>query len=92
MSENIVDAESNLTPRVIRKILYRLGLPYEIFDKYEGNICRLLKRRNDYAHGDNVEGIKEADYLDLEEKVNIMILDLMILLTDAAKTRSYLKA
>lgn len=30
MSENIVDDKSNLTPRVIRKILYRLGLPYEI--------------------------------------------------------------
>jgi len=91
MSDRIVDAESNLTPRVIRKILYRLGLPYDAFDQYEGIICRLLIRRNNYAHGDNAEGINEVDYHNLERDVNIMISDLMVLLTEAARTKSYLR-
>jgi len=91
ISEKIVDAESNLSPKVIRKILYRLGLPYDRFDNYEGNINNLLKRRNDYAHGNYVEGIKEKDYRYLKKQIFIIISDLMSLLTDAATAKSYLK-
>lgn len=91
LSANIVDAESNLSPKVISRILYRLGLPYDEFDRYKGNICNLLKRRNSYAHGDHVVGIKERDYRDLEESIFSMISDLMMLLTSAAENKCYLK-
>ncbi|VVB72728.1 Uncharacterised protein [uncultured archaeon] len=91
ISANIIDTESNLSPKVISRILYRLGLPYDEFDKYKGTICNLLRRRNGYAHGDNVAGIKENEYRKLENEVFRIISDLMMLLTDAAERKSYLK-
>lgn len=91
LSKDIADPESNLGPKVMQKILYRLGLPYDKFNEYTGVIQHLRLRRDDFAHGEPVEGIKEKDYRDLEEKVYIIISDLIMLLTNAAENKSYLR-
>jgi ParB family chromosome partitioning protein len=65
LPEEIVDTESNLTPVVMRKNLYRLGLPHDQFAAHDGEIHQLLNLRNGVSHGDLKDGIKEALYLRL---------------------------
>jgi hypothetical protein len=67
--EEFIDTESNLKPVVLRKILYRLGLPYDQFEQHEGQISRLLNTRNKIAHGEDRAGVKETEYEELRKLV-----------------------
>ena len=72
--EDFVDMESNLKPMVLRKNLFRLGLPHDLFDKIENSIHRLLNYRNTVAHGSRLTGFDESEYSDLEQAV-VQIMD-----------------
>lgn len=87
----IVDTKSNLTLTVFSNILYRLGLPPNQFDEYEGLISNLLTRRGAYAHGNKVDGINENQYKTIEKNIFEIISALITLLTKSAKNKSYLK-
>lgn len=87
----IVDTKSNLWPNVLSTILYRLGLPHDEFDSYTSIICNMLHRRNDYAHGKEVDGIKEDEFRNIEKNIYDIFSDLIALLTKAAQNKSYLK-
>ena len=87
----IVDTKSNLWPNVFSTILYRLGLPHDEFNNYNNMICNMLHRRNDYAHGKEVDGINENEYKRIERAVYNLFSDLIVLLTRAAQNRIYLK-
>ena len=63
--DDVVDTESNLTPIVLKKNLYRLGLPHNQFQAHEGEIHQLLNFRNGVAHGDLKDGIEEIAYMRL---------------------------
>lgn len=63
--DNVVDTESNLTPVVMKKNLYRLGLPHEQFEVHDGDIHQLLNLRNGVSHGDLKEGVGETVYMRL---------------------------
>jgi hypothetical protein len=63
--DDFVDTESNLKPVVLRKILYRLGLPHDQFSQHEGKIDRLLRVRNKIAHGESRSGVTAVDYGEL---------------------------
>ena len=65
LPSEIVNTESNLKPVVLRKNLYRLGLPYEPFEEHEPLINKLLELRNKIAHGESKAGINKTDYDDL---------------------------
>jgi hypothetical protein len=67
--DDFVDTESNLKPVVLRKILYRLGLPHDQFEQHEGQISRLLNTRNKIAHGEDRAGVKEIEYEQLRKLV-----------------------
>jgi hypothetical protein len=90
-SSIIVDTKSNLTLNVLVKILYRLGLPYDQFDSFESTISNLLTRRGDIAHGKKVDGIDENHFMEIEMKIFEFINSLIILLTDAARNKAFLK-
>lgn len=60
--EKVVDMESNLKPVVLRKNLYRLGLPHDQFSTLEPEIEKLLALRNKIAHGETKQGIPEKLY------------------------------
>ena len=64
--DNVVDTESNLTPTVLRKNLYRLGLPHDQFDAHAPDINRLLGIRNGISHGALKAGIEEKTYEQLK--------------------------
>ncbi len=91
LSRKIVNTKSNLNLAVLNIILYRLGLPYNEFITYESIIDNMLMRRNNYAHGDKVKGIKVENFRTIEKEVNKLISQLVKLLTNAAKDKSYLK-
>lgn len=73
ISDRAVDTESNLKPAILRRILYRLGLPHDQFSSYDDDIDRLLSFRNRIAHGESRVGIGSREYERLRDgSLNIM--------------------
>ncbi|WP_156290580.1 MAE_28990/MAE_18760 family HEPN-like nuclease [Oceanobacillus salinisoli] len=89
--EKIIDTESNLKPVVLRKLLFRLGFPYDSFAHYEGKIDLLLNKRNNIAHGTEKEGINEDDYNKIEKATFGIIDELKIMIIKALENKVYLK-
>ena len=65
--DNVVDTESNLNPVVLRKNLYRLGLPHDQFLNLEPEIHHLLSLRNKIAHGETKQGLPFREYEQLRD-------------------------
>ena len=65
--DHVVDTESNLNPVVLRKNLYRLGLPYDLFKDFDKHIHQLLGYRNQIAHGERQWGIERRTYESLQD-------------------------
>lgn len=61
-SECVVDAESNLKPAVLRKMLYRIGLDHSIVDSWSALLNRLIGKRNNIAHGASRAPVSHDDY------------------------------
>lgn len=89
--EDIVDAESNLKPVVLRKMLYRLGLDPELAKPWYGIINQLLRRRNNIAHGNPNSLISQDVFDELEQAVESVIQGLVDEITDAIQRESYLR-
>ena len=47
---------------ILRKNLYRLGLPHDLFETFQGEVYRLLGYRNQIAHGELQSGIERQTY------------------------------
>ena len=69
IDDNAVDTESNLWYIVLRKNLYRLGLPDDMFAEYEKDIDALVNRRNSIAHGGRSSGVQDREYAKWETSV-----------------------
>lgn len=89
--DSVVDTESNLKREVMRKILFRLGFPYDVFEKHEYQIKELLDARNDIGHGKYVSGIDEETYLKFENFVYEIMSELRDLLMQGLSDQVYLK-
>jgi hypothetical protein len=90
--EDVIDTESNLKREVMRKILFRLGFPYDAFKKHEDQIKDLLETRNNIAHGAFVSGIEEDLYQKFEKSSYEIMSELMDLLMQALINKEYLRA
>lgn len=90
-AEAVVDAEGNLTPTVMRKLLYRLGFAHDAFQNYDGRIDLLLNRRNGIAHGARRDGITESEYRQVEEAAHDIMQELVKMIFSALKCTMYLK-
>lgn len=89
--ESVVDTESNLKPIVLRKILFRLGFPYDCFNNYEGKINYLLEKRNNIAHGSEQDGLPEKEYSEVEKATFTIMEEIMKLVVQALENKEYLK-
>ncbi|SFA45932.1 hypothetical protein SAMN05192569_101072 [Parageobacillus thermantarcticus] len=89
--DTVVDTESNLWPVVLKKILFRLGLPYDAFKEYEGQITMLLNRRNGIAHGRDKEGFDENTYSEIEKATFEVMKAVIEVIMSALKEKRYLK-
>lgn len=88
--ENVVDTESNLNPIVLKKILFRLGFDISIADAYKDQINRLLKYRNDIAHGKAYDGIEETVYSDIKKSTISVIEGIKELIVHSLRDKNYL--
>lgn len=59
--DSVVDTKSNLSPIILKKMLFQLGLHYPAVDAHSGSIYRLLQIRNAIAHGDRLRVPSEND-------------------------------
>lgn len=89
--DDVVDTESNLTPVVLRKILYRLGFNYDAFVSNEGEIHKLLNHRNEIAHGVRSHGLSETQYNKIEEATVNLMNELVEMIFNFAIGKCYLK-
>ena len=100
-SASVVATESNLTPEVLDKILYGLGLHKDMgidqiqFKKMMGIVSELVKRRNAIAHGENNSqakiGVGEKEFLDFEKLFNEITKLVSPMITKALNEESFLK-
>ena len=71
--ENIIKTESNLSSKIFKEITQLLRLNYKLFETKEKLIDeKLLKKRNDIAHGE-FRIIEQMDYEEIHNEVISMI-------------------
>ena len=88
--DSAVDTESNLNPVVLRKNLYRLGLPHDQFAFMDGDINQLLNLRNKIAHGESKQGIPEKLYGQLRDAAFRVMSGISVGITQACSEKRYL--
>jgi hypothetical protein len=84
-----VDVEDNLSPIVMKKVLFRVGIDHDAFAYHDGDILSLLNRRNNISHGVERNGIEEKTYEKLEAAVFKIMDDLMDLVIGAIKNQVF---
>lgn len=90
--DKIVDTESNLKSKVLRKNLYRLGLPYDQFSDIESDIDMLLGIRNQIAHGATKSGIEREVYERFRDSAFRVMNEIVIGLSKAFSERWFVAA
>jgi len=65
--DTVVDTESNLWPKVLKKNLYRLGLPFAEFDAIEAPLKMLVNLRNEIGHGATRKSVKYDVYIKMRD-------------------------
>lgn len=87
----ICDCESNLNYEIFEKILWRIGLSQNTWIDYQNFLdSKILKNRNDFAHGDD-NIVIESDALVIADKVIIMMSQFNNELSNQMNTKGYLK-
>jgi hypothetical protein len=61
-ADDLTATDSNLSPAVLRRNLYRLGLDPEVLATHHNGLAFLLRTRNDIAHGKRTETIPPAQF------------------------------
>ncbi|WP_424683389.1 MAE_28990/MAE_18760 family HEPN-like nuclease [Frateuria sp. YIM B11624] len=89
--ESVVQTESNLWAEVLKKNLYRLGLPFDSVDIHRNRINALVLLRNKISHGEFKRGIKEIVYLKIRDSSLTVMEDLMRAVYDAYSSRLFLR-
>lgn len=64
--DKLVDTKSNVTPEVLMKILFHLGMSYECVLPQSGSLSKLLGIRNAIAHGDRLKVPKDSELSDFK--------------------------
>lgn len=90
--DKVVDTESNLNPIVLRKNLFRLGFPYDLFNEHEGKINKLLGYRNSIAHGERQRGIAALEYNGLRQSTFTIMSEVKTMVMKALQERAFLRS
>ena len=86
--DDVVDTEANLKPSIMRKILYRLGLPHDAFNENEGKLHSLLNYRNKIAHGSAKDGLDEKQYEEIQTStIGIMSSTIKMIMNALSETK-----
>ena len=89
--DGVVDMESNLTPTVLSKVLFRLGFRHDAFEEWHGDIKKLLEYRNKIGHGEMRSGVAQKAYTDLRESVDKVMTGITVVVTRTLEQEEYLR-
>ena len=90
--KGIVNTESNLSTKVLREIVWCLGLEYRPFEVKEKFIdSRLVDKRNHIAHGEEIF-VDEEDMLEIIDEVLMLMEEFRNQVENAAILNSYKKS
>jgi MAE_28990/MAE_18760-like HEPN len=89
--DGAVDMESNLTPTVLSKNLFRLGFKHDAFEPYYADINKLLEFRNKIGHGEMRAGLVERTYDDLRGSVDKVMTGITVVVVSALDQRDYIR-
>ena len=92
LSDKLVDTESNLWPVVIRKILFRLGFPEELFKNHESAVWNLVNKRNGVSHGTERLGFEATEFDELESAVFDIMEDVVKILFGWLRDKKFLRS
>lgn len=90
IKDNCIDTQSNLHYIVLIKNLYQLGLPLDLFEKFELDINKLVHKRNSIAHGNEKSGVKEEEYQIYEKAIYYIMSSIIRVLYDYASNKQFL--
>lgn len=90
--DGVVDMESNLTPTVLSKNLFRLGFRHDAFEEWYGDINKLLEYRNKIAHGEMRSGVAQKAYADLRGSVDKVMTGITVAVTRTLEQEDYLRS
>jgi len=91
LPDTSVDTGSNLWPVVLRKNLFRLGLPFERFDHLDADLNILVNTRNEIGHGAIPKPVKWTLYEKLRGSAMTVMRDLQATLFSASSLQWYRK-
>jgi MAE_28990/MAE_18760-like HEPN len=89
--DGAVDMESNLTPTVLSKNLFRLGFSHDAFEAYNADINKLLEFRNKIGHGEMRVGVVKKSYDDIRVSVDRVMTGITMVVMRALEQREYLR-
>lgn len=90
IDDNIIDTESNLWHIVLKKNLYKIGLPFDAFESYGNDMDALVNRRNSIAHGNSRSGVSQQEFEKWEVKVSSLLNGVTRIIYDYANNKRYL--
>lgn len=91
IDEKFISVEDNLWPVVLKKVLFRLGLPHDLFDTHEGSIKALVNRRNGIGHGAETRGVDVSVYGTMKNAVLDVMNTIQVRIVDAIENELYLQ-
>jgi hypothetical protein len=89
--DRAIDMESNLTPTVLSKNLFRLGFRHDTFAQYSSDIRKLLELRNRIGHGEMRSGVTQHKYDELRGSVDKVMSGVTVTVMRALEDKDYLR-
>jgi MAE_28990/MAE_18760-like HEPN len=89
LPDSVVNTENNLWPVVLKKNLFRLGLPHQRFEHLDNSLQMLVTSRNEIGHGATSRPIKWAHYEKLKDAALEIMKDLQSILFTASDLKWY---
>lgn len=89
LPDSVVNTEANLWPVVLRKNLFRLGLPHDRFKHLDGRLSMLVNTRNEIGHGAIAKPINWALYEQLRKAALEVMKDLQAIVFTASDLKWY---
>lgn len=91
LEDDVVDTESNLNSKVLRRNLFRLGFPVDMLLDYEEDLNTLANRRHNIAHGVDPSPVKSRVYEELQKAAFQFMDELTLNIVGAIETSRYLR-
>lgn len=89
--DEAVDTESNLSSKVLRRNLFRLGFAPDRLASYDNDLNELVYRRHSIAHGIDIDPVARDIYDRLQRAAFHFMDELTLLIVQAIEASEYLR-